>query len=76
MSNTRNKMLKVYNDAKDILTTIQECNDLWMSDIRKLEDILYTMRDEFNFVPQLDDEGRHRHYADYVLGEDFVYGEE
>jgi len=67
MSNTREKMLKVHNDAKDILTTIQECNDLWMSDIRKLEDIIGTLRDEFNFVPQLDDEGRLRYYADYVL---------
>ena len=67
MSNTREKMLKLHNDLKDILTTIQECNDLWMSDIRKLEDTIYTLRDEFAFVPQLDDEGRYRHYADYVL---------
>ena len=76
MSNTREKILKIHNELKGILTTIQECNDLWMSDIKKLEDILYTMRDEFNIEPQRDDEGNIRYYGDYVLGGDFVYGEE
>lgn len=76
MTNTREKMLKVYNELKDILDTIEQCHDLWISDIGKLENIMYTLRDEFNFEPQYDSEGNAKYYDNFVLGGDFVYGEE
>ena len=29
-------MLKIHNDLKDIKNTIEECNDIWLSDLQKL----------------------------------------
>ena len=35
----RLKLLKAHNDLKDILSTIHDCQDIWMSDVGKLERI-------------------------------------
>ena len=33
----RVKFLKAHNDLKSMLMTVHECNDLWISDVGKLE---------------------------------------
>ena len=38
-----NKLLKSYNDLRNIIGTIAECNDLWLSDVRKLEDLRFRL---------------------------------
>jgi len=63
----RLEFLKSYNDLRNILQTLWECQDLWMSDLRKLEDLQSTMHRTLKFVPQTDDDGRSMHYSDWVL---------
>ena len=66
----RVEFLKAHNDLKNIVQTLHECSDLWMSDVRKLEKIECLMHRVLKFVPKEDDEGRPMHYADWVLADD------
>jgi len=63
----RKEFLEAYNNLRTILQSIHECQDIWMSDIRKLESMEWLMRRTMKFVPQKDDEGRSMHYSDWVL---------
>ena len=60
-------MLKIHNDLKDIKNTIEECNDIWLSDLQKLNKIIHTLHHEFEFKPPK--EG-HRYWSDWVFAED------
>ena len=66
----RVEFLNAHNDLKNIVQTLHECSDLWMSDVRKLEKIECLMHRVLKFVPKEDDEGRPMHYADWVLADD------
>ena len=44
-------MLKIHNDLKDIKNTVEECNDMWLSDLRKMEALIHMLHDEFEFRP-------------------------
>ena len=66
----RLEFLKSYNDLRHILQKLWECQDLWISDMRKLEDLQCTMHRVMKFVPQQDDKGRSMTYADWVLLEE------
>jgi len=66
----RLQMLQAHNELKDVLSTVYDCQDLWMSDIRKLERMQCDLHRIFKFVPKEDDEGHRMHYADWVLAED------
>ena len=68
----RLEFLKLYNNLRDTLQNIHECQDIWMSDINKLERLEYVLRRDMKFVPQHDDEGRSLHYADWVLAEEEI----
>ena len=63
-------LLKAHNDLKDILQTIYDCQDIWMSDVGKLESLYSDLHRIFKFVPKEDEEGRRMHYADWVLAEE------
>ena len=65
----RVEILNAHNDLKSMLMTVHECNDLWISDVGKLEKLECLLHRVMKFVPQMDDEGRPKHYADYVLEE-------
>ena len=65
----RVKFLKAHNDLKNMVQTIHECGDLWVSDVRKLESLEHLLHSVMKFVPQMDDEGRPKYYYDYVLEE-------
>ena len=65
----RVEFLNAHNDLKSMLMTIHECNDLWISDEGKLEKLECLLHRVMKFVPQMDDEGRPKYYADYVLEE-------
>ena len=41
--NHRTKMLKVHNTIRDIVSTAEDAKDIWLSDIRKLENIVHTL---------------------------------
>ena len=66
----RLQLLQAHNELKDVLTTVHDCQDLWMSDIRKLEKLQCDLHRIFMFVPRENDEGRSMHYADWVLAEE------
>jgi len=59
--------LKAYNDLRSTLQNIHECQDIWLSDVGKLEHLEYLIRRTMQFVPQQDENGNHTWYADYVL---------
>ena len=63
-------LLKAHNDLKDILHTIFDCQDLWISDVGKLERIQCDLHRIFKFVPKEDEDGHRVFYADWVLAED------
>jgi len=65
----RVEFLKAHNDLKNMLMTVHECNDLWISDVRKLESLEHLLHSIMKFVPSTDDEGRPQYYKDYVLVE-------
>ena len=65
----RLKFLNAHNDLRDILMTLDECHDIWVSDIGKLERLQNLMHSVLNFVPQRADEGHIQHYADWVLAD-------
>ena len=65
----RLELLNAHNDLKSMLMTIHECNDLWISDVGKLETLECILHRVFKFVPQEDDEGRPQYYKDFVLAE-------
>ena len=63
-------LLKAHNDLKDILQTIFDCQDIWISDVGKLERIQCDLHRIFKFVPKEDENGQRVFYADWVLAED------
>jgi len=65
----RTEFLKSYNDLRNIIQTLWECQDLWMSDMRKLEELHQRMHEVLNFVPQKDKDGKTQPYMDWVLGD-------
>ena len=68
----RLKFLKAYNDLRDILMTIHECNDLWLSDVGKLERLEGLIHSVMKFVPKQDEDGHRMLYADWVLADETV----
>ena len=63
-------LLKAHNELKDILSTIFDCQDIWMSDVGKLERIQCDLHRILKFVPKEDADGHRMHYADWVLAEE------
>jgi len=66
----RQDLLKAHNDLKTILQTIWDCQDIWMSDVGKLESLYCDLHRIFKFVPKEDEDGHRMTYADWVLAED------
>ncbi len=69
----RQTMLKMHNDLKDIKNTVEECNDMWLSDLRKMDAIIHTLHSEFDFKPP---QKTGAYWADYVFAEDVKEEEE
>lgn len=65
----RKQFLKSYNDLRSIVQTIHECQDLWISDLRKLEELEGLLHIVLKFVPQTDSDGKSLHYLDWVLAD-------
>jgi len=65
----REKMLKIHNKLKEILSNITEVHDLWMSDIRTLEEIVSDLRFDYNFVPPTNEDGERMLWSNnWVMG--------
>lgn len=59
--------LKSYNELRSTIQTIWDCQDIWMTDVRKLENLKHLMEVAMKFVPQEDDKGDRLYYHDWVL---------
>ena len=66
----RVQFLKAYNDLRSTLQNIHECQDIWLSDVGKLEHLEYLIRRTMEFVPQRDDEGNTKWWDNYILDTD------
>ena len=56
--------LKSCNDLKQIIVTLHECNDIWVSSVGDLESLEYLMKKVFKFKRQSD------FYMPYVLDDE------
>ena len=66
----RLKMLEVHNKIQDVTNTFRETNDIWLSDLWKLEELKSEIAKEFRFKAPKDSEGKVMlHYADWILKE-------
>jgi len=65
----RVQLLQAHNDLKSLLSTIHECNDLYISDVGKLEGLQFLLKTTMKFVPKKDSDGTPLFYANYVLEE-------
>ena len=63
-------LLKAHNDLKNVLQTIWDCQDIWMSDVGKLESLYCDLHRILKFVPKEDEDGQRMQYADWVLAEE------
>jgi hypothetical protein len=61
------ELLKGYNDLRSITQTINECHDLFMSDVRKLESIEWDLYENLGFNRPKDEKGKRDYYANAVL---------
>ena len=64
---TRQKMLEHTNKLRDIISTLFECQDIWMSDVRALDAMVDAFKQEFNLVNK---QGEHSYYCNLILGDD------
>tara|TARA_Y100001972_G_C7421370_1_gene217718 strand:+ start:217 stop:453 length:237 start_codon:yes stop_codon:yes gene_type:complete len=62
----RREFLESHNELRTVLHTIWECNDLWMSDVAKLEKLMHRLHQSLKFVRQEDSHA----YMNWVLEED------
>ena len=66
----RKKLLKGFNELRSALQTMEETQDVWLSDIRNMELLRMNLSYILKFSPQQDDEGEGLYYADWVLDEE------
>ena len=66
----RNKLLKGFNELRSALQTMEETQDVWLSDIRNMQLLHMNLSLILNFSPKQDDEGERLYYADWVLDEE------
>jgi len=66
----RLELLEAHNNLRTALSTVADCHDLWLSDIRNLEKLQCDLHRIFKFVPKQDEGGYSMFYANWVLDED------
>jgi hypothetical protein len=62
----RIKLLKAHNDLRDVLQTIHDCQDMFISDVGKLERIQSELSNIFKFVRG------ENYYSDWVLADSTI----
>ena len=66
----RRDLLKAHNDLRNMISTIHECSDIWMSDVGKLEHLQHLLHYTLKFSAPVDDKGNKMWYRDYVFEEE------
>jgi len=66
----RRKLLKITNQLRNIVYYIDDCRDVEVSQLKQMDDMIYTLYTIFNFKPPKDKDGKTKPWADWVFGED------
>jgi len=66
----RRQLLKAHNELRNMITTIHECSDIWLSDVGKLEHLQHMLHHGLGFTPPVDSEGNKMWYRDCVYEEE------
>ena len=67
---TRKKLLDITNQLRNIVSYIDDCRDVEVSQLKQMDDMIYTLYTIFNFKPPKDKDGKTMSWADWVFGED------
>ncbi len=60
----RLELLKGYNELKNAMDTLDECQDLWLSDIRNINNFICTLHNKLKFV-----QPQQEYHSEWVLKE-------
>jgi hypothetical protein len=66
----RRRVLKITNQLRNIVNYIDDCRDIEVSQLKQMDEMVYTLYSIFNFKPQKDKDGNTKPWADWVFGED------
>ena len=67
---TRKELLKITNQLRDIVFYVDDCRDINVSQLKQMDDMIYTLFTTFDFKPQKDKDGNPKPWADWVFAED------
>ena len=67
---TRRELLKITNQLRDIVFYVDDCRDINVSQLKQMDDMIYTLFTTFDFKPPKDKEGNTMSWADWVFAED------
>ncbi len=67
---TRRELLKITNQLRDIVFYVDDCRDINVSQLKQMDDMIYTLFTTFDFKPQKDKDGNPKPWADWVFAED------
>ena len=62
-------LLQGYNNLKNAMDTLDECQDLWLSDMRNIRELMCNLHEKLNFKPIKD-----AYYSNWVLEENVEKG--
>ena len=65
----RIELLKGYNELKDSVSTLEECQDMWLSDLKNIRNFMCVLHKKLNFTSS-----DNQYYSDWVLEEDTEKG--
>ena len=66
----RRRVLKITNQLRNIVFYIDDCRDVEVSQLKQMDDMIYTLYTIFNFKPTKDKDVKTMSWADWVFGED------
>ena len=66
----RKKLLKITNQLRDIVQYVDDCRDIEVSQLKQMDDMIYTLWSTFDFKPPKDEDGNPKPWADWVFAED------
>ena len=72
----RMDLLNSHNKLREIMQTIYECNDIWMSQIQHLETLQCELHRILKFVPNRGEDGHIPYGADWILFEHSEEGDD
>ena len=66
----RRRVLKITNQLRNIVNYIDDCRDVEVSQLKRMDEMVFALYSIFNFKPPKDKDGNTKPWADWVFGED------